>query len=82
MVDPRLFDVENLPAQGKNGLGAAVSPLLGGAPGGVSFDNKDFAFAGILLLTVGQFSREGAAFQKAFPSRKLFGFAGGFSGPS
>jgi len=54
LIKSRLFHIENLSAQGKDGLGAAVPSLLGGPSGRVSFNDKNFAFPRVLFLTIRQ----------------------------
>jgi hypothetical protein len=45
-VQPGALGVENLAAQGQDGLEVAVAPLLGRAAGRVTLDDVQFALAG------------------------------------
>ena len=63
MIEPRLFDVQDLAAQRQNGLEMPVAPLLGAAAGAVALDEEDFAARGIALGAVGQLARQARAFQ-------------------
>ena len=58
LVEAGLLDVQDLAAQGKDRLVAAVAPLLGGAACRISFYDVEFAELRIALLAVGQLPRQ------------------------
>ena len=62
LVEAGFFDVENLALQRQDRLVFPVPSLLGRTPGGVTFDQEQFAQRRILFLAVGQFSRESVPF--------------------
>src|SRR5581483_6583676 len=80
LVEARLLDVEDLAAQGEDGLELAVPALLGAAAGRVAFDDVDFAPRGVLAGAVGELAGEAHAVQEALAARQLAGLAGGFAG--
>jgi len=71
-----LFDVEDFPAEGKDGLRAAVTALFGGAPSGIALHNEDFAFHRIPFGAVAQFSGKAATGQGVFALHHLAGLTG------
>ena len=79
LVHARLFDVENLAAQGQNGLELAVASLFGAAAGRVALDDVDFAVFGGAAGAVGQLARQRKTAQRRF-AHELAGFFGGFAG--
>ena len=54
LLIPRLLDIQNLPAQGKNRLKLAVASLLGRAARRVTLDDIDFAQRRVLFLAIGE----------------------------
>ena len=74
------FDVQDLAAQGQNGLEFTVTSLLGGATRGVALDDVNFAKRWIFFLAVGQFTRQAHAIEHTFAARHLAGFACCFAG--
>ena len=60
-----LFHVQNFTAQGQDGLETAVAALFGGAAGGFTFHQVQFAVRGVFLGAVGQLAGQGAAIQAA-----------------
>jgi hypothetical protein len=74
------FHVQNLAAQGQDGLEFAVAALLGRAPGGVTLHQVDFAHGGVFFLAVGQFAWQAHAVEHAFAAGHFAGLAGGFAG--
>src|SRR5207248_6217549 len=61
LVDARLLDVDDLPAQRQDGLEAAVAGLDGAAPGAVALDQVDLGRAGVGQRAVGQLAGQAAA---------------------
>src|SRR5215471_6389958 len=57
LVEARLLDVQNLPAQGEDGLKIAVTSLLCRSSCRVAFDEIDLGQRRVTLRTVGEFSR-------------------------
>src|SRR5690606_13847491 len=79
LVEAGLLDVDELAADGQDRLGATVPSLLGGATGGVTLDDVDFAFGRVTGGTVGQFAGETSTGHGGFANR-LPGLAGGLAG--
>ncbi len=80
LVVAGLFHVQDLAFERQNGLEAAVASLLGGAAGGFTFDQEQFATVRIALGAVGEFAGKTAAIQSAFATREIAGFARCFAG--
>ncbi|MPM16070.1 hypothetical protein SDC9_62444 [bioreactor metagenome] len=80
LVETRLLDVQNLAAQRQDRLELAVAALLGGAAGGVTLDDVDFAERRVFFLAVGQFAGQAHAVEHAFAARHFAGLTGGFAG--
>ena len=80
LVVARLFHVEDLSLEGKDGLEAAVASLLGGAACGLALDQIDLAAFGIALGAVGQFAGKSAAIEHAFAAGEVARLAGGLAG--
>ena len=80
LVETRLLHVDQLAADRKNRLIAAVAPLLGRAAGGITLDDVKLGQCRIALRAIGQFARQSAAGQRAFADR-FAGFARGFARP-
>ena len=76
----RFFHVQNLAAQGQNGLELAVAPLLGAAAGRVALDDVNLAHRRVFFLAVGQLAGQAHAVQHAFAPRHVARLAGGFAG--
>ena len=75
LVVARLFDVENLSLERQDRLEAAIAPLLGGAAGGLSLDQEQFATLRLAFGTVGEFAGKAAAIERAFAARQIAGLA-------
>src|SRR5690606_41295856 len=58
----------------RSGLELAIARLLGGAAGGIAFDQKQFAAADIAAGTIGEFARQGRTTGHTF-AFDLFRFA-------
>ena len=43
LVETRPFHIQDLAAQGQDGLGGAVAPLLGGTAGGIALNDEKLA---------------------------------------
>ena len=80
LVKARLLDVQDLSAQGQDGLVAAVAALLGGSAGGVALNQEEFATVGVPLLAVGEFSGQTTGIQRSLAASQFAGFAGRFAG--
>ena len=61
LVDCGLLGIDQLSAQGKDGLVASVAALLGGAAGRVALDDVELRQGRIALGTVGQLAGQPAA---------------------
>ena len=62
-VKARLFDVQDLAAQGQDRLKVAVASHLGTSACGIALDEEDFAFARVALRAVGKLARQARALQ-------------------
>src|SRR5579862_3503068 len=78
-VQPRFLDVDELAADGEDGLVTAVAALLGGAAGGVALDDVKLGQVRVALGAIGQLAGEAAAGQRALADG-LAGAARGFAG--
>jgi len=81
LVNAGLLHVQDLAAQGQDGLEHAVAALLGRAAGAVALDDVQFALGRVPLRAVGQFPGQGAALQGALAAREVAGLARGGAGP-
>ncbi len=75
-----LLDVEDLAAQGKNRLEAAVAALLGGAACRLTLDEVDFAALRIALGAVGQLAGQTTGIECALAAGQVTGLARGLAG--
>ncbi len=75
LVEPRLFDVENLAAQGQDRLKITVPAELGAAAGGIAFDDEQLAQRRVLLLAVGELAGQSGRVKGRLAARELPGFA-------
>ena len=75
LVKARLLHIQNLSAQGQNGLVAAVAALLGGAAGGVALHQEQLAALGIALLAIGELAGQAAGIERALAPRQFASFA-------
>jgi hypothetical protein len=75
-----LLDVEDLSLEGEDGLDVGVAALLGGAAGGVAFDEEDLGLLVALGSAVGEFARQRIPFERVLASGELAGLAGGLAG--
>ena len=57
-IEPGAFDVQDLAAQGQNGLIGAAAALLGRATGRIAFDEEEFGLGGVFFLTIGKLARQ------------------------
>ncbi len=69
LVEPRFLDVDQLAANRQDRLVTPVASLFGRAAGGIALDDVKFGQFRIALRTIGQFSRQTAAGQRAFADR-------------
>ena len=75
-----LLDVEDLASQRQDGLEAAVAALLGGAAGGFSLDEVEFATVGLALGAVRELAGQAAAIQRSLAAGEVAGLARGLAG--
>ncbi len=75
-VDAGFFDVEDFTAQRQDCLEASVAALFGGAAGGVTLDDVDFAGFRIAQGAVGELAGHGSRIEHAFAPGEFLGFAG------
>ncbi len=75
LVEPRLLDVEDLAAQGKHGLEAAVAALLGRAAGRVALHEEELAPFGVPLLALGELAGEPGAVERALAAGEVASLA-------
>ncbi|KAF5038800.1 hypothetical protein DSECCO2_550550 [anaerobic digester metagenome] len=80
LVEAGLLHVQDLAAQGQDGLELGVAALLGRAAGRVALDDEDFALGRVLALAVGQLARQGVVGQGALAADQLLGAAGRVAG--
>ena len=80
LVVARFFYVENLSLEREDGLEAAITSLFGGAAGGLSFHEEEFAAVGIALGAVGEFAGKAAGIKRAFAAGEVAGLARRFAG--
>src|SRR5206468_2979466 len=71
LVDPRLLDVEDLPADRQDRLEAPVASLLGATAGRIPLDDEDLAHTGIVIRAIGELAGERAAVEDGFAPRQL-----------
>ncbi len=81
LVHAGLLNVENLTAQGENGLMFRVSALFGRAACRVTLNNEYFGFLGLLGLAVGELAGQGVVGECAFTTNQVTRFAGRFTCP-
>ena len=79
-VAHHFLDIEDFTAEGQDGLEAAVAALLGGATCGVTLDEEDLAFGGVVALAVGQFAGHAGGGEDVAALHHLAGLAGGLAG--
>ena len=78
-VVARLFDVEDLALERKDGLIAAIAPAFGRAAGRFSLDEEEFAARRIAFLAIGELSRQTAGIERGFAAGELARFSRGFA---
>ena len=79
-VQARALHVEDLAAQGQDGLRLAVAGLLGRAACGIALYDEQFGVLRGLGRAVGQLARQRERVQHAFAARHLARLAGGLAG--
>src|ERR1700691_2014856 len=79
LVVAGFFDVEDLAFERQDGLVAAIAAAFGGAAGGFTLDEEDFAARGIAFLAIGELSGQAAGIESGFAASELAGLAGGFA---
>src|SRR5262249_8391467 len=77
LVEARLLDVQDLPAQRQDGLVLPVPPLLRRAAGRVALDDEEFREGWVTLLAIGELPRQRSAVESALAARQLLRLAGG-----
>ena len=75
-IQARLLHVEDLSSQGKNGLGALISGVLGGAAGRVSLHQEDLAVLRVLVGAVRQLAGQGHPLQSRLSPGQVPGLSG------
>ena len=80
LVEARLLDVEQLPAEREDRLVAPIAALLGRATGRVALDEIELAPGRIALLAVGQLARQRHAVEGALADDEVARLAGGLAG--
>ena len=79
-VEAGAFHVQDLAAQGQDGLIATAAALLGAAPRRVAFDEEKFGLRRVAFLAIGQFSGQRGHIQRGLAPGQLARLAGGFAG--
>src|SRR5581483_6946468 len=79
LVDARLLDVEDLPAQRQDRLRVRVSPALGGAARRIALDQEELGLRGVGRLAVDQLPGQTAALEHVLAAREVAGFLRRFS---
>ena len=72
-----LLHIQNLSAQGEDGLCVAITALLGRTTGGVTLHEEDFASLRVFVRAVGQFARQSAAAHRVLALYAFACLAGG-----
>ena len=80
LVQAGLLHVENLTAQGQDGLGAAVAAHLGGAACGITLHDEELTLLGVAVGAVGQLTGQTAADGHGTLAHALAGLAGRLAG--
>ena len=80
LVDAGLLDVEDLAAEGEDGLDAAVAAVLGRAACGVALHEEELALGGVAAGAGGQLAGHAEALERALLAGGLAGLAGGLAG--
>ena len=81
LVEARLFHVDDLAAQGQNGLEVALASLLGRTAGRVALHEIDLAERRVGEGAVGQLAGEVGYVERRLLAREITGFARRFTGP-
>jgi len=81
LVESGLLHVEDLAAQGQDGLVAPVAALLRGAARGVALDEVQLACGGVLLLAVGKLTGQCRNLEGTLAASELLGAPGCLAGP-
>ena len=79
LVETRALDVQDLTAQGQNGLCATIPSGLRRSASRVTLDQKDFGFGCIFFRAVFQLTRKEVDIHRSFTARQFSGFSGRFS---
>ena len=79
LVEAGFLAIDDFASERENGLKAPVAALFGGATGGITFDEVNFAEGWIAFGAVGEFAGQAAARECAFADG-FAGFARGFAG--
>ena len=80
LVEARLLHVQDLAAQGQDGLERAVAALLGRAAGGVALDQVQLALLGVALLALGELAGQARAVERALAAGEVARLARGLAG--
>ena len=79
-VQASALDVQNLTAQGHDGLIFAVASLFSRPTCGIALNNKDFGIGRILARTVSQLSRQAERIKNTLTARHLARFTSSLTG--
>ncbi len=81
LVGTHLLHVQDLAAQGEDGLEAPVAPLLCRAARAVALDDEDLRLVGITRGAVGELAGQSAAFERTLAVDQVAGLARRFPRP-
>ena len=81
LVDAGPLDVEDLPPDGQDGLGARVAGVLGRSAGRVPLDDEQLRLARVARGTVGQLSGQSGAVERRLAPGEVAGALRGHAGP-
>ena len=68
LVEPGLFNVENLALEGQDRLGATIASLFGRTTGRIPFDEEELRRGRVLFLAVGELAGQAGQIQGTFAS--------------
>ena len=71
LVETGPLDVQDLAAQGQDGLGRPIAGLLGGAAGGITLDEEDLGLGRVALLAVGELAGQAGDVERALAPGQL-----------
>ena len=80
LLQPRLFDVEDLALERQDRLESPVAPLLGGAAGGVTLDDVELTVLRVTVGAVSQLAGEAGAVEQPLARDQVARLASGVAG--